>query len=61
MAVVTVQLSHAAIVDATTLVLAVFGAILLVRYRVNSAWLVIGAAIIGLAYANFSQLGGALH
>jgi chromate transporter len=61
MTVVTVQLGPAAVVDATTLVLAVIGAILLVRYRVNSAWLVIGAAIIGLAYSYFFQLGGALH
>jgi chromate transporter len=48
MAVVTWQLGHAAIFDATTALLAVVSAILLVRYRVNSAWLLLGGAAIGL-------------
>ena len=45
MAGVTWQLGRAAIVDAPTAVLALVGAILLLRLRVNSAWLVLlGAA-----------------
>ncbi len=55
MAVVTWQLGMAAIFDVTTAVLAVTSAILLVRFRVNSAWLVLGGAAIGwLAHAGGS-------
>jgi chromate transporter len=48
MAVVTVQLCGAAIVDVTTFLLAVTSAVLLVRFQVNSAYLVVGAALVGL-------------
>jgi chromate transporter len=48
MAVVTVQLGRAAVVDLPTLVLAAASAILLLRFRVNSAWLVLGGALLGL-------------
>jgi chromate transporter len=51
MAVVTVQLARAAIVDGITAALAVVAAVLLLRWRVNSAWLVLGAAVIGVARA----------
>ena len=44
MAVVAWQLGRAAIVNAATTLLAILGAALLVRYRVNSAWLVLGGA-----------------
>jgi len=47
MAVVTVQLGRAAIVDLPTLLVALASAVLLMRYQVNSAWLVIGGAAIG--------------
>jgi len=54
MAVVTVQLGMTAITDATTIVLALASAVLLIRYRVNSAWLVLGGALVGvIAYAIF--------
>ena len=49
MAVVAWQLGRAAIVDSTTAILAIAGAILLMRFRVNSAWLVLGGAAVGLA------------
>jgi len=49
MAVVTVQLGAAALVDVPTVVLALVSAVLLVRFRVNSAWLVLGGAGVGLA------------
>jgi chromate transporter len=47
MAVVTWQLGRAAIFDVATALLVVVSAILLVRFRVNSAWLVLGGAAIG--------------
>jgi chromate transporter len=49
MAAVTWFLARAAIVDLTTLALAVASAFVLIRYRVNSAWIVIGGGLIGLA------------
>jgi chromate transporter len=45
---VTWQLGRAALVDRVTLLLAVASGFLLLRWRVNSAWLVLGGAAIGL-------------
>jgi chromate transporter len=45
--VVTWQLGRAAIVDWTTLVIAVVSGLLLIRWRVNSAWLVAAGAAAG--------------
>jgi chromate transporter len=50
MAAVTWQLGRAAIVDAVTALLALVAAVLLLRWKVNSTWLVLGGALIGLAY-----------
>lgn len=47
MAVVTAQLGASAVVDAATAVLAVAGAVLLLRFRLNSTWLVLGGAAAG--------------
>jgi len=47
MAVVTVQLARAALVDIPTIVIAIAGAVLLIRWKVNSTWLVAGAALVG--------------
>jgi chromate transporter len=47
MTVVTAQLARAAIVDWTTLTCALIAAVLLFRWRVNSAWLVLAGAIVG--------------
>jgi chromate transporter len=49
MAVVTAQLGHAAIVDLPTALLGVAAALLLLRFNTNSTWLVIGAAVVGIA------------
>jgi len=49
MAAVTWQLGRAALVDGTTIAIALAGALLLFRFRVNSAWLVLGGAAVGLA------------
>ncbi|MDB4951813.1 MAG: chromate transporter, chromate ion transporter family [Gemmatimonadetes bacterium] len=51
MAAVTAQLARAALVDAWTVALAVLAALLLLRFRVNSAWLVLGGAALGLLLA----------
>jgi chromate transporter len=48
MAVVTWQLGRAAIIDWLTLLISAASAIVLLRYRVSSMWLVLGGAIIGL-------------
>ncbi len=48
MAVVTLQLSQAALVDWITVALVIVSAIMLIRFRLNSVWLVLGGAIIGL-------------
>lgn len=48
MAVVTLQLAHGAVVDAFTAMVALAGAVGLFVFRINSAWLVFGAAIIGV-------------
>ena len=49
MAAVTLFLARSAIVDLTTMLLAISSAFVLIRYRVNSAWLVLGGGLIGLA------------
>lgn len=48
MAVVTWQLGQATLTDWLTIALALVAAILLIRWRINSAWLVLGGAAIGL-------------
>lgn len=49
MAVVTVQLATAAVTDGVTLTLAVLSAVLLLRFNMNVAWIVVGASLVGLA------------
>ncbi len=51
MAAVTLFLVRAAVVDVVTTILALASAFVLIRYRVNSAWLVIGGGLIGLVMA----------
>jgi len=51
MAVVTWQLGRVAVCDWITATLAVASSVLLFRYRVNSAWLVLGGAIAGVLAA----------
>ncbi|HTD46511.1 MAG TPA: chromate transporter, partial [bacterium] len=50
MAAVAWQLGAASIVDPFTAALALVAAVLLIRVRVNSAWLVLGGAIAAAAY-----------
>jgi chromate transporter len=49
MAVVTIELGRSAIIDAPTAVLAALGAAVLIRYKPNTAWLVLGGALVGVA------------
>jgi chromate transporter len=49
MAAVTAVLARAAIVDATTLLAALAALLLLMRFGVNSSWLVLGGAFLGLS------------
>ncbi len=48
MAVVTVQLGRAAIVDVPTAALAALGAVLLLAFKLNSTWLVLSGAVAGV-------------
>jgi chromate transporter len=48
MAVVSWQLARASVVDIKTAALAIISLILLLRFRLNSAWLVLGGAIFGI-------------
>ena len=47
MAVVTAQLARAAIVDGPTGALGLASAVLLIRFRVNSAWVMLGGGLVG--------------
>jgi chromate transporter len=49
MAAVSYQLGRSAIVDWVTIGLGIASAVLLLRFRINSAWLVLGGAIVGIA------------
>ena len=49
MAAVSYQLARATIVDRLTAVLALASLVLLIRFRMNSAWLVLGGAAVGIA------------
>jgi chromate transporter len=51
MAVVTYQLGRAALIDLTTIIIALASAFILFRFRVNSAWLILAGAILGWLFA----------
>ncbi len=53
MVVVTWQLGRVALVDWFTLMLAVMSGVMLLRWRVNSAWLVLGGAAVGVLVHHF--------
>jgi chromate transporter len=52
MGVVTWQLGRAALVDPLTIAIAVISAVLLLRWQVNAAWLILGAAIVGMVHGS---------
>lgn len=49
MAAVSYQLGRSAMVDGLTIALGAASAVLLLRFRINSAWLVLGGALAGIA------------
>lgn len=49
MAVVTVQLGRAALIDVPAIALALVAAVLLVRYKMNATWLILSGALVGWA------------
>jgi chromate transporter len=49
MGIVTAQLARAAFVDLTTVALGLLAAVALLRFRLNSTWLVLGGAAVGLS------------
>ncbi len=51
MAVVTLQLGQAALIDPLTIALALIAAVLLFRYKVNTTWLIAGGALVGVISA----------
>jgi chromate transporter len=50
MAAVTWQLGRAGIVDVFTVALAVVSLVLVLRFKVNSVWLILGGAVLGVGY-----------
>jgi len=60
MAVVTVQLGRAALIDVPAAALALVSAVLLVRWKVNATWLILGGAVAGLML-NGLQAGSELR
>ena len=54
MAAVTWQLGREALVDFLTIVLAALSAVLLLRYRINPAWLILGVALLGFLSSRFA-------
>jgi chromate transporter len=54
MIVVTLELGRTALIDWLTVALALTSAILLIRFRLNSAYLVLSGALIGLLVSGFS-------
>ena len=51
MAAVTLELARAALIDWLTIALALMAGVLLIRYRVNSTWLILAGGLIGIAAA----------
>jgi chromate transporter len=48
MAAVGVELARAAVIDPVTVALAIAAAVALIRFRVNSTWLIVAGALVGL-------------
>lgn len=51
---VTAQIARAALVDKVTLTIALLSAALLLRFKLNSAWLIVSAAALGVLFARQS-------
>jgi chromate transporter len=55
MAAVTLQLARASLVGPLTLALALAAAFLLLRFKPNATWLVLGGAVVGLLASAFAR------
>lgn len=53
MAAVMFQLGRASLIDPITIIIGLVSGVLLIRYRVNSTWLVLGGGVIGLLTSLF--------
>jgi chromate transporter len=53
MAAVTFQLGVSSLTDAYTVMLAIISLVLLLRYKINSTWLIAGGAIAGFVFSFF--------
>jgi chromate transporter len=53
MAGVTFQLGRASLFDLTTIAIATISAVALLRYRINSVWLIVAGAILGIVAQHF--------
>lgn len=51
MAAVTFQLADASLTDFYTVIIAIISLILLLRYKINSTWLIVGGAIAGFVFS----------
>lgn len=56
MAGVTLEIARAGLIDIFTILLSLMAALLLIRYRMNSTWLILGGAVLGVL-ARWSQSG----
>ena len=50
---VTIQLASTAIHDPVTILIAIVSLFLLLRFKINSTWLIAGGALIGLIHTLF--------
>jgi chromate transporter len=53
MAAVTIQLARSSLIDLYTITIAALSLILLLRYRINSTWLIFGGALAGFLFSFF--------
>jgi chromate transporter len=51
MAAVTLQLAHSSLTDPYTITIGVISLFLLLRYKINTTWLIVGGAIAGIVSA----------
>jgi len=55
MAAVTLQLGRSSLTDPLTIIVAILSLVVLLRFKINSTWLIAGGACIGLLNMLFQQ------
>ena len=53
MVVVTIQLARGTLIDLPTVIIAIVAAVVVIRFQVNAAWLVLGGAVLGFLVSRF--------